>query len=619
MIVEILTMVGGALIGVPVQEAHDWAKRKARRSDELVEHALVESFLESVGSLADQAVRNGATGQERADVRSRCRALRNDALTLLGLASSQEGSAEPLLPMAGDALLQTARQSGEEFSRAVNDALMARLRSSPSWLGDAPESLVAAARTQLLAGTLAAFRRRATDDEGLFRALMLDAAALAGYQATQSSHRSDRLEDFGLRLDNVVRGLAQQHDALLASADETHEELQSIRLAALALLARQRDADIAQLPLPQRFRSLLSEKCRDFVGRGFVYRELESWMAANPCGYFTVRADPGMGKSAVLANYVRRTGCIAYFNQRSCGLTRASQFLESICHQLAERSGVPRQAVPDNLQDGGTFAELLDEASSHSEGPLVLAVDALDEVDLSSQDRTANILYLPSQLPQGVYVLLTKRDVPLPLAAEVPSNTLDLMGLQYRSENIADAREYLDRSADTPAVANWIRESGLTREGYVHHLAQRSQANFMYLRHVVADITAGRWTHSDPDVLPTGLQDYYANHWRVMDMENMSTQKEKLEVLYVLLEYQEPVSIRLLSEITGEQATTVAWVLKEWNQFLRRETVGGESRFSFYHESFADFLRREDILEASRIDLAEINEMISLRLLQDFE
>lgn len=612
-------MVGGALIGAPAQDAYTWARRKARLSDEMVERALVESFLESVRSVADEAVEAAGTRRERADVRGRCRALRNDALSLLGLSPSSEGSVEPLLPTAGGSLLPAAGQNTEEFARAVNDALMARLSSSPSWLGGAPESLVSAARDRLLAGTLAAFRRRATSDEDVFRRLVLDASALAGDQARRNSRDSERLEGFGQRLDGLVQGLAEDHEALLAAVDETREGLLEIHVTALALLARQQAEDVARLPLPRRFRSLVSEKCRDFVGRGFVYRELESWMAAHPCGYFMVRADPGMGKSAVLANHVRRTGCLAYFNQRSCGLTRASQFLESVCHQLAERSGIPRHAVPDDLRDGGTFAELLDEAASRADEPLVLAVDALDEVDQSSQDRTANILYLPPQLPTGVYVILTKRNVPLPLAVEVPSNTLDLMDPQYRADNFADAREYLDRTAEMPAVASWIQDSGLTREAYVRRLAQRSQANFMYLRHVVADIAAGRWTHTDPDALPAGLEDYYANHWRVMGMEDVTTPKQKLKVLYVLLEYQEPVSVRLLAEITGERATAVTWVLKEWSQFLRRETVGEEGRFSFYHESFADFLRREDILAASRIDLAEVNEMISLRLLQDFE
>ncbi|MFS4095634.1 hypothetical protein [Streptomyces sp. AF1A] len=611
-------MVGGALVGAPVQEAYTWARRKARRSDELVERAVLESFLEAVGSLAEHAARACATRQERADVRARCRTLRDDALSLLG-AVPLPGAAGPLPAAAGNGLLPSAAQSVEAFGRAANEALMARLCASPEWLGDAPECLVSATRDRLLAGTLAAFRRRATADEDLFRMLMLDAAALMGHQAAQSSRSTDRLDSFGQRLDGVVRDLARRHEVLLSAFDETRGELREIRLAAVALLARQRTDDVGQLPLPRRFRSLMAEKCRDFVGRGFVYRELESWMAANSCGYFTVRADPGMGKSAVLADYVRRTGCIAYFNQRSCGLTRASQFLESVCHQLAERSGLPRRAVPDDLQDGGAFAELLDEWTAHAEGPLVVAVDALDEVDLSSQDRTANVLYLPAQLPAGVYVLVTKRDVPLPLTVEVPSNTLDLMDPRYRAENFADARAYLDRSADVPAVARWIEERGLTRPAYVEHLARRSQANFMYLRHVVADIAAQRWTHADLDALPSGLQDYYANHWRIMGMDGVSTPREKLKVLYVLLEYQEPVSVRLLTEITGERATTVTWVLKEWNQFLRREKVGGETRFSFYHESFADFLRREDILAASRIDLAEINEMISLRLLQDFE
>ncbi|WP_369212009.1 hypothetical protein [Streptomyces flavofungini] len=57
MIIELLAMVGGALLGVPTTEAYSWAQRKLRQTGELIERALLESFIESVGALADQAVR----------------------------------------------------------------------------------------------------------------------------------------------------------------------------------------------------------------------------------------------------------------------------------------------------------------------------------------------------------------------------------------------------------------------------------------------------------------------------------------------------------------------------------------------------------------------------------
>ncbi|WP_369212008.1 hypothetical protein [Streptomyces flavofungini] len=507
----------------------------------------------------------------------------------------------------------------EGIARAANETLMARLQRSESWLGGAPETLVAGVRERLLAGTLAAFRRRATEDERLFRQLMFDTARAAGRESADDRGRLARVErEFGERLDGVIGELTRQRDSMLAATDETRQELHAIRRMASALLARRHAAQVTRLALPRRFRSFVSEKCRDFVGRDFVYQELESWIGSAPCGYFTVRADPGMGKSAVLANYVRRTGCLAYFNQRASGLTRASQFLESMCGQLVRWAGLPPDALPAEFRDGGVLAELLDEAAEAREGPLVLAVDALDEVDLTCQDRTANVLYLPAQLPEGVYVVTTKRDVPLPLLVEVPSHTLDLNAARFRAENVADAHAYLDRTADIRAVADWMRDNGLTRDAYTRHLGERSEANFMYLRHVVADIVAGRWTATGPEALPTGLRDYYANHWRVMGMETPAPPHEKLKVLYVLLEYQEPISVRLLSEITAEQATTVAGITREWSQFLRRDAVDGERRYSLYHESFAEFLRREEVLAASRIDLAEINEMISLRLLQGF-
>jgi TIR domain len=62
--------------------------------------------------------------------------------------------------------------------------------------------------------------------------------------------------------------------------------------------------------------ALIDGKTRDFVGRGYVFKEIEEFLATNVSGYFTVIADPGMGKSSVLGEFVRRYGALAHFNMR---------------------------------------------------------------------------------------------------------------------------------------------------------------------------------------------------------------------------------------------------------------------------------------------------------------
>ncbi len=376
---------------------------------------------------------------------------------------------------------------------------------------------------------------------------------------------------------------------------------------------------------PRPFHALIAEKTRGFVGREHVFRAVDDWLAATRCGYLTLRAEPGYGKSAIVARYASRTGCIAYFNQRAIGLTRASQFLHSMREQLPGVLGdptddlAPGTTVPDRtVAEGAGLVELLARAAPRAPGGrLVIAVDALDEVDLGSQDRGSNILYLPPQLPDGVYFLLTKRDVAVPLMVDVPAHTIDLMAPQFRAANLADARAYLEAAAVLPGVARWLGERGLTTAAFVEELQRRSAANFIYLHHVVQDIDSGHFDGRAIDRLPEGLQAYYLDHWHRMGMDSARPPMARLRVLYVLLEYQEPATIGQLADMVGASAAEVAAIIRQWRQFLRKDDSGPEPAYSMYHESFADFLRREETIAASRVDLAKVNGLIADHLYEN--
>ena len=86
-----------------------------------------------------------------------------------------------------------------------------------------------------------------------------------------------------------------------------------------------------------QFQTLIKDKTKDFVGREYVFDAIQAFIQENQKGYLTIIADPGMGKSAILAKYVQDTECIAHFNEQLKGRNRADQFLESICKQLIAR------------------------------------------------------------------------------------------------------------------------------------------------------------------------------------------------------------------------------------------------------------------------------------------
>lgn len=357
---------------------------------------------------------------------------------------------------------------------------------------------------------------------------------------------------------------------------------------------------VAESPkVNHQFQALIDEKTDGFVGREFVFKAIEDFLASQPNGYFIIEADPGMGKTAILAEYVRRTGCIVHFNIRSQAINRTDQFLESVCSQIISRYNLGYQSFTAEMtRDGKFFAKLLEEISAKLKTGerLVIAIDALDEVNQTDYSG-GNILYLPVTLPKGVYFVLTQRAIALPLTVNTPPHRFKLM--QYQAESLQDIQTYIRREIEkSPQLKAWIDGQKLTGEDFVTLLAKKSENNFMYLKYVLQEIERGFYRDLSIDNLPQGLQAYYEDHWRRMGMLSEPLPMHKVAIVYFLAELREPVSRRMLAELSGEKAVTVQQVINEWKQFLREVQVNDETRYSVYHQSFCDFLARKDIVEA---------------------
>jgi len=368
--------------------------------------------------------------------------------------------------------------------------------------------------------------------------------------------------------------------------------------------------------VPLQFQSLIAEKTEGFVGREFVFGAIQDFLQQQPNGYFIIEADPGVGKSAILAEYVRQTGCVAYFNVRSQGINRADDFLKSVCRQLIERYQLPYDLPlhPENTRDGNFLARLLTEIAPHH-SPVVIAVDALDEVEIKSQTDGANVLYLPQSLPNGVYFILTKRQTYVPLTVNKPC-LFNLM--EYGAESLQDVQRYIDQQVQKkPGLQQWVENQGQDTATFITTLAQKSDRNFMYLRYVLEEIESGAYQDLNLTNLPQGLQQYYYQHWQRMGMKDKPLPRTKIKIVYVLAEARKPVSSLLISQFAGEDALTVQEVLDDWDQFLREERIEEQTRYSIYHASFQDFLHSQDIVQAAGITIRDINALIADNLAEE--
>jgi hypothetical protein len=368
--------------------------------------------------------------------------------------------------------------------------------------------------------------------------------------------------------------------------------------------------------------ALLADRTRDFVGRDYVFDAIEDFMRSNSCGYLVIQGDPGLGKSSILSEYVRRTGCVAHFNVRSLGITSAAQFLQSVCSQFIADAGLGYSSLPTTAtQDGAFLLKLLSEVRQGrpSSERIVIAVDALDEVDLATQPAGSNVLFLPSLVPDGVYFVLTQRNADIPLFTQAPLHVLDLM--LHPAENRADITAYLQVALKRPDLHAWAVNQGLNEAEVAGTLTDLSESNFMYLRHVLPAIEGGEYRDLTVDRLPSGLQSYYEDHWRHMGMTAKPLPRIKLRIVYVLCEAKRPFSRSLLSELASDSVLqvdelAVQEVLEEWKQFLHEDIGGEHPQYSVYHSSFRDFLHRKDIVQAAGLTIEGVHGLIADKLWQ---
>ncbi|WP_287358628.1 AAA family ATPase [Moorena sp. SIO3B2] len=363
-----------------------------------------------------------------------------------------------------------------------------------------------------------------------------------------------------------------------------------------------------QHQLPPEFKQFIQDKTHLFCGREFVFKAIEAFFSNTTHGYFTIIGDAGMGKSAIAAKYVLdNPDAICFFNSRAEGMNRPELFLRKIRQQL-----ITRYQLPD-AQDADLSALLAKVREKLSAGErLVIVVDALDEVD---QEGAGNLLYLPTILPDGIYFILTRRPYNqnqkrLQLSPATPSKELDLRENSQQSHR--DVKEYiwqlLNHSDYKPGLSQWIKKQrSLSNQEFVEEIAVKSENNFMYLRCVLPAIADGFYNDKPLNELPVGLQGYYENHWQLMGMTTKPLPRDKIKIVYVMCELGDAVSRQVIAKYSEQDELTVQEVLDGWAQFLQKQESYRPPRYRFYHESFRDFLHRQDIVEAAGVNLPDIS------------
>jgi hypothetical protein len=357
-----------------------------------------------------------------------------------------------------------------------------------------------------------------------------------------------------------------------------------------------------------RFETLLRDETRDFEGRDWVFEKVHSFVQQMPSGYFVMRGDPGVGKTAFMAKMVKEWHLPVYhFNIVRESRNTRRRFLGNVCAALIAKFGMPYDDLPAEFdQDGSFFSRLLEEVRGRLEDSekLIIAIDALDEVQ-GAGGAEANPLCLPAHLPEGVYAVVTARhgkDVSV-RASNVKEWTLD----HDADENKEDVRSYV-RKHLSKGIRQWMAKEGLATDAFVSLMVEKSEGNFMYLYYVLPEIGKGNYKDATLDAIPAGLTRYYEDHWRRMKMTEKPLPRTKITVVYILSLIPKPVSCGLLAEFAHADELVVQEILDDWEAFLSKYPQDGDPVYSIYHASFREFLHRKDIVRAAGVSLRKLDD-----------
>jgi hypothetical protein len=252
-------------------------------------------------------------------------------------------------------------------------------------------------------------------------------------------------------------------------------------------------------------REFADERIRFFVGRDDLLGRIRDYLTAAEPFPLVVEGEGGTGKSALLAEALRRAqdSTKAQLVYRFVGATPGSSdgraLLQGICRELARRYGADESEVPTDYQElSADFRRRLELATA--ERPLVLFVDSLDQLAASHGAR--RLAWLPERLPEHVRLVVSTR----------PGETLEplLQRLERAGQGEAHAVELgaMTREEGGELLTLWLADAHRTlrqdqRDAALDAFAA-SSGNPLYLR--LAFEEARRWIgEQQPETLAEGV------------------------------------------------------------------------------------------------------------------
>ncbi|TCM45149.1 ATP-binding protein [Kribbella sp. VKM Ac-2568] len=340
-----------------------------------------------------------------------------------------------------------------------------------------------------------------------------------------------------------------------------------------------------------RYRQLMDEY--SFVaGREEQLSTLDRFIADEPSGYCLVTGDAGTGKTALLAEWLRRltdrvdVSPVYHFISRQYGTAdREFDFFQSLLQQASWAWGRPVNATGSLGILEASWLDLLD-AGRPPPGPVVIVIDGVDEIEGWSLSKAT----LPRELPAAVHVVLSARSV----AGTDWRRELGLRNpqvLRLGTFDDAAVRAILE-GAGAPA---WLLEP----EAFAV-LTQRAQGDPFYVRLLCDQVVDHEIANLDDLArVEHGLRDYIGAWWA--DLNRSAPNAEVRTLLSYLTVALAPMTQAELIDISGTDGLdffSFGPALNTVKRYVRGDLE--EVGIAFAHWRLKDYVSRGLGIEGTR-------------------
>jgi Domain of unknown function (DUF4062) len=402
----------------------------------------------------------------------------------------------------------------------------------------------------------------------------------------REEENAGKLRDFKARVDRLIRArFGDINDfkfKLLHSLVEWEKQRNTLRIS-----------------LRRVFDSLLDDH-KIFGGRKDTFQKIDEFVSKPDGGYLVLTAPPGFGKTALLANLVRRTGGLAYhFFTSSYGTTEGADvrserfFLRNVLQQIAPwRNHIAD--LPESVNElAALYYELL---LNPFESPHLLVLDGLDEANTKMLTR-----YLKPELPANMHIVASVRDLGQDWRHDYslpPKQTRELPLAGLTTEDVAEilrsagstAAEFAADPARLDAVMNIAAYPGNPDVG----------ADPLYVRFLVHDIQDGVVTQQNIGTQPRHLDDYLDGWWNQMKAAAKGDEKKAAQdLLGILTVAVGPIGQQDLEAISAALAGDFTSIFDEVLGRMPRLVAGNHrSGFALAHPRLREYMRKKIHIQA---------------------